>query len=222
VGLRYALRQGDGAYIWLLNNDTVISSGTLTAMVRAAQAHCGITGSVLRFYADPTKVQVYGGGTFSPHTGIIRAATKAPPQRLDFINGASMMLDLAMIATIGGFDERIFMYFEENDYCIRALQAGYTIRLADAAVFHKGGASSGGSDSYWSWDRVYRHKLYVMLKHYGPGFWMVPTSIAWLLLLVMPNVGTGRRKAAREALGHMARLVVTPRSAQLEHLVATD
>jgi GT2 family glycosyltransferase len=41
------------------------------------------------------------------------------------ISGSFMVVDLAKFQEIHGFDERYFMYFEDNDLCRKMEQAGY-------------------------------------------------------------------------------------------------
>lgn len=42
-------------------------------------------------------------------------------------SGCFMVIDREKFIEIGGFDERFFMYFEDNDLCLRFGQAGYRI-----------------------------------------------------------------------------------------------
>lgn len=58
-------------------------------------------------------------------------------QQIKFGSGAFMFLRASMMRQIGGFDERFFMYFEDNDLCMRINQAGGQIfYLPDAPVVH--------------------------------------------------------------------------------------
>ncbi len=51
VGMRYALARGDFAYVWLLNNDTIIESGALSRMVQRMEKkpEAGMCGSLMPF-----------------------------------------------------------------------------------------------------------------------------------------------------------------------------
>jgi glycosyltransferase involved in cell wall biosynthesis len=59
--------------------------------------------------------------------------------RLPFLNGFCLLINRGLIQQIGYFDEETFGdgYGEENDYCLRAQQAGWQIAIADDAfVYH--------------------------------------------------------------------------------------
>jgi GT2 family glycosyltransferase len=60
-----------------------------------------------------------------------------------WLHGCCMLVRVDALRRFGGFDERFFLYYEDDDLCLRALQAGYDCLLApQAQVFHAGGASS--------------------------------------------------------------------------------
>lgn len=64
-------------------------------------------------------------------------------QIVDQVMGAFFLTRRNLFVTISGFDERFFVYFEEVDYSVRSLKAGYkSVYLATAQAFHKGGGTS--------------------------------------------------------------------------------
>jgi GT2 family glycosyltransferase len=60
-----------------------------------------------------------------------------------------MVLRMAALDAIGLFDENIFMYFEDDDLCLRARQAGWAVgHVAGARVAHaRGGSTRASHDS---------------------------------------------------------------------------
>jgi GT2 family glycosyltransferase len=49
-----------------------------------------------------------------------------------------MLIPIAALRQIGGFDPRFFIYWEETDWCVRAQRAGFRMRCVPAAVlYHK-------------------------------------------------------------------------------------
>ena len=62
---------------------------------------------------------------------------------VDQVMGAFFMIRRQLFETLGGFDERFFVYFEEVDLSRRAHDKGWkTVYLADAQAFHRGGGTS--------------------------------------------------------------------------------
>jgi GT2 family glycosyltransferase len=156
VGIRYAMRQPDCAYIWLLNNDTVVDSEALTALVRRlrAQPSAGQCGSRLIDYRDPAVVQTLGGERYNKWLGRIRpigAGRRMPgpvdsawvERRMSYVSGASLCVTRAFVEQTGLLDESYFLYYEELDWTARA-GGRFTLAYADdSVVYHKGGASTG-------------------------------------------------------------------------------
>ena len=158
VGLRYALARGDFAYIWLLNNDTVIAPNALTALVSRMQERpdAGQCGSRLLFYDAPGTVQALGGASYNrffasaKHVGAFSPADQPvdPPRIescLDYVVGASLLVSRSFLRDIGLLSEDYFLYHEEIDWATRA-RGRYGIAYAhESIVYHKEGGSTGSS-----------------------------------------------------------------------------
>lgn len=151
VGLRQALRDHPD-YIWLLNNDTVVDSSALGAMLAIAemQPETGGVGSVLYSMDDREQVQAWGGGWVDFWTGRSHHFHESvPAERLDYLTAASILIRREAIEDIGLFDERtFFMYWEDTDFCFRLRKHGWQLAVAqDAVVYHREGASTGKGSS---------------------------------------------------------------------------
>lgn len=78
-----------------------------------------------------------------------RAAGTVP---VDWVSGAVLLLPLAEVLAAGGFDEGYFMYTEEVDLQRRLRARGIpSVLVADLAVVHTGGGSSGGEARRRRW-----------------------------------------------------------------------
>lgn len=80
--------------------------------------------------------------------------------------GGAALYDRAAFEAVGGFDERIFLYYEDLDLALRLAAAGGRCRLAAAATALHAYSSSlgaGSSEKYarTGWSRAY------MLRRYG-------------------------------------------------------
>lgn len=62
------------------------------------------------------------------------------------LTGAALFCRQAAFDAVGGFDETIFLYHEDDDLVYRMRQAGWTLRIEHGAVVtHLGGKSSGSA-----------------------------------------------------------------------------
>lgn len=60
-----------------------------------------------------------------------------------WLHGCCLLLRTKAFRQIGGFDEQFFLYYEDDDLCLRMLQAGFECLFEPAALArHIGGASS--------------------------------------------------------------------------------
>jgi GT2 family glycosyltransferase len=64
---------------------------------------------------------------------------------VDWLSGACMLARRTALASVGGFDERYFLYWEDADLCRRLRACGYHVKYVPAAAaVHEVGLSSRG------------------------------------------------------------------------------
>lgn len=156
VAIRYAMNRGVD-YIWMLNNDTVVDEMALTKMVELAERdrRIGVVGSKLLFYDRPNVVQEAGGPKVILWAGLAfmknynqEDRNDDHAEKIDFVSGASSLIRFEAIYDVGLLDEEFFMYGEDLEWQIRAKARGWGIMYCpESRVWHKLGASSGGSRS---------------------------------------------------------------------------
>jgi GT2 family glycosyltransferase len=143
-GIRYALKSG-AEYVWLLNNDTVVSPETLRLLVTEAERDgtIGSVGSVLYDMLPPHALQVWGGSKLNLWTGLLRPmrnSLEAPP---DYLTAASVLIRADTLRSVGLFDESFFMYWEDADLGLRQRAQSWRLSVApESRVFHKENAST--------------------------------------------------------------------------------
>jgi GT2 family glycosyltransferase len=180
LGTRLALERS-AAFVWLLNNDTVVPPDTLTKLIAAASdSQTGMVGTVLRYAHNPAKVQAWGGGSIVRSMGFARHFYA--PAALDsnsYLTFASVLLRRELLQGVGLLDEGYFMYFEDADLSFRARAAGWRLAVAaDTAVLHKeGGSVSPNRNSRV--DRIVTASGIRFLRRYGQ-----PQSIAPILFVL--------------------------------------
>jgi GT2 family glycosyltransferase len=154
VGIRHALARGH-AYVFVLNNDTVVEPDVLRQAVGVARGDPAIAAVGVKILAweRPGRVWVaYGEVTY--HQSLVRLVGWDEPddgrfdtQRdVEWVPGTAMLLSRAALETVGGFDEHFFAYHEDVDWCTRARRHGFRVVFApQGRIVHKGNRSSGGS-----------------------------------------------------------------------------
>jgi len=159
VGISFIEQNLEYDYIYLLNNDTEIESGTVSKMVEkfVSNPKVGLCGSKIIYSSKPNIIQTLGGAEFNRVFGramnIGAMSHVSDPvdevqvsNRLDYIHGASMMISKPCLNLIGTMEESYFLYFEEIDWAERAKAAGFQLAFANnSIVYHKEGASIGSS-----------------------------------------------------------------------------
>jgi GT2 family glycosyltransferase len=157
-----ALEQAKGRYLVLLNSDAFLHSGALALAIRHMNdsPKTGLGGARLvgrdgeiqpsaRCFHSIWKDSLVLSGLASrfPKSRIFGAPdrTWADPEvaaDVDWVPGAFLILRREVIAKIGNFDPRFFLYYEETDLCRRAHAAGYAVSYwPDVVVTHIGGES---------------------------------------------------------------------------------
>lgn len=208
VGLRLALLSSDGEYAWLLNNDTVVDPGALSALVQTMRDHpgSGMCGSMLLYYHDPELIQALGGSKYNRwlarvgNIGLgLRVQDRPDVQEVErsmrYVAGASMLVSRPFLEQVGLMNEQYFLYFEEIDWSTRAAGRFVTAYSPESIVYHKEGASIGTSDlknkprSAVSELFAARNRI-LFTRTYYPG--CLPTVIAAMSFSAMHRLMTGQ------------------------------
>jgi GT2 family glycosyltransferase len=163
-GNNQALERSRGAAILLLNPDTLMPPGGIGRMLDCLAAHpeAGIVGPRLlrpdgsmhlacrRSFPTPATAfyRISGASRLfprSPRFGRYNLTFIDPSLAIevDSVCGACMLVKRAVVDRIGALDERFFMYAEDLDWCLRAREAGWTVRYEPGVIVqHHHGAAS--------------------------------------------------------------------------------
>ncbi|OGI15600.1 MAG: hypothetical protein A2Z52_01225 [Candidatus Moranbacteria bacterium RBG_19FT_COMBO_42_6] len=87
-------------------------------------------------------------------------------RKVDWVSGAAMLVKKNLFDQIGGFDENIFMYYEDIDLCKRAREAGKEVfYFPHDRVLHFGGKSVENKEKQKI--DYYKSQDYYFQKHFG-------------------------------------------------------
>ena len=202
-GNNLGIQAATGEYVFILNPDTVIQAGTLQTMIAYLSEHFNVgaitcqmqypqggrqyTGSRVPRYPDLLLGYTFLGVLLSPwrnrrrqamwYEGWQRDTTRA----VEVIPDSCMMLSLDLWRAIGGYDERLKLYFTEDDICKRILAQGREIHfVAETVLLHEEHASTSQVQRLAS--QVYFDDLiYFTRKYYGA------LAAAFLQALMVPT-----------------------------------
>jgi N-acetylglucosaminyl-diphospho-decaprenol L-rhamnosyltransferase len=181
-----AIALSTGRYVLLFNSDAAATPGSLGALVSLAQVQprAAIVGARLlnpdgSFQAGGTpfptlwrELLILSGagrlffGRWYPSAG---SQVELGPHRVDYVEGACLLVRREAIQAVGGMDEGYFMYAEEVDWCMAMKCAGWQVWYQpEARIIHHGGASSRSRRPQREAD-LYRSRVRFFRKWYGAG-----------------------------------------------------
>jgi GT2 family glycosyltransferase len=185
-GNNIGIRDCTGGCILLLNSDTEVKEGALETMTRFLETHeeyggCGAQLLNPDGTIQPACMRFPGLGatlffdtfleTLFPRNPVVqryfmRDFDHAADRDVDQPPGACFMIRRDVLDRIGLLDERLFLFYNDVDFCKRMRNAGYKIRfLTGAKVLHHGGASTRHyRDFGLEW---HRNRVRYYRKHYG-------------------------------------------------------
>lgn len=183
VGFARASNQGmllgRGHYLLLLNSDTQVEEQTLPTMIEFMEEHpeAGAMGPRLilpdgrpqpySFGGDPSLGYLMRRGlNLLLGKGYLHDWGTEEIREVDWVSGASLMLRRRALEETGLLDENFFLYFEDNDLCLRLREKGWGIYFNPTVeVVHLGGESLIKNEPARA--EYYHSLVHFYRKHYG-------------------------------------------------------
>ena len=179
IGLGYGSAANQGLknvtteFALLVNPDSLLNEDAIASLIEAADEfpdaamlgpkHQTVNGQTeLSHDVDLWKRKRYGKRCGEP--------IPKGPICADFLSGAVVLVRISAIRSIGFYDPEIFLYFEDDDICIRLRQAGYSLVLVPkSVVVHLNSGSVRPSRSYY-WEKFWHFawsRIYIEGKYHG-------------------------------------------------------
>lgn len=196
-GCNLGAKNSKGKYVLFLNSDTNVLDKGFLNMVKFMEENSkvGVLGGKLFNYDGSSQsssgkfynifnffIMLFGGEKF----GLLRNS----PNRIsetDWVSGACFMMDKELFNKFGGFDENLFMYVEDMEFCYRIKKKGYKVYFfPEVKVAHK---EQGSSSRKFAVVNIYKGLLYFYSKHKNKlEFFIVKFSL-WLKALIIYLLG---------------------------------
>lgn len=136
-------------FIWILNNDCTVGPEDLGKLVRLAESdpRIGLVSPVIVLppLADGKERYQFSGAwhdwnslvTVRPTDLQTVADMEARQPENMWLTGTALLARCSMLGEIGGLDERLFAYYEDNEISVRAARHGYLNKMAfDVKLVH--------------------------------------------------------------------------------------
>lgn len=156
-----ASKQATGKYLLFINPDTQLVDSSLQEMVRLLEKfpEIGVTGPKI-IEADKNLPQPWTCGKKTSLSSVLfrnsinKPWNKNESTEVDWVSGTALVLSKELFKKITGFDEKFFMYFEDQDLCLRVKDFGKKIIFFPSAkIIHFNGKS-------WKDEKEKKHHFY--------------------------------------------------------------
>lgn len=206
-------------YVLLLNPDADLTPTALLQLVEFLdrEPRVGIAGPAIREpghaaqpafrFPRPSTMLRSALGRLGGASAVLAEPIEPRRYRVDWLCGAVLLVRRSLLQTIQGFDARFFLYFEETDLCLRALQAGFeTWVLGDVVAGHYGGTSTKAVQRpMWEGciaEHYFRSRYYYMRKHFG----LLRATLAELAEVALITLhGTAKTMVGKDNQGRVRR-----------------
>ena len=202
--MNQALRVAQGDYLLSLNPDTLLKEDVFSPQVDYLRDHPEVGISIPKVLnedgsfqrqcrrGEATAIEALGYhlrlGKLFPKSKVLNGYLQSwlPEDEIaevKAVSGSCMFITRACYVTVGDFDEKIFAYQEDSDYCFRAREKSFKVMYVPVSkIVHFGG--QGGSKeqrlkSIWKWHHSY---FYYYNKHLARRNFFL---LNWLFYLVM-------------------------------------
>ena len=191
VGIERALAAGATAVV-VMNDDVVVEAGWLPPLVAELDADesVGAAQPKLVYPGMPRRVNSMGvhlgrdGAGTDVGLGQLDETATAVPHDIELFTGGAVLLRAEFLRTVGVFDDRFFLYYEDVDLGLRGRRAGWRYRCVPAScVVHEGGATVERVGDRAAFLRE-RNRLWILWR-YRPwgdvarGMWLSVRRLRW-------------------------------------------
>lgn len=171
-GNNIALAQVETPYALLVNPDAVVSNTAIEQLLAAASRYPDAAILAPQLVDDGGEIHLsYKRSVFNREKAAGISQLAEGDICADYLSGAVWLLNMAHFKTIGFFDPQIFLFYEDDDLCLRARKAGFScVLVADATVTHLKGGSSGTpnpASEFFKQQHMIWSRLYLQQKYHG-------------------------------------------------------
>ena len=174
-GCNLGAQQANTEFLLFVNPDARFEADTLPRLLDAAAQHPDAAAF------GPVLINEAGQIRYKRNSYLLPRRTKPPRdpgpdnRAVPVLSGAVLLVRRSAFEKVGGFDSRIFLYFEDDDLSLRLKQfAGPLVLVPSARAHHAAGTSSPPSPALSQFKGFHwaRSRIHVGRKHGLPLPWL--------------------------------------------------
>jgi len=157
AGMKFAVERGY-RYVLLLANDIILDSRCLSQAIKCAEQTPAVGMIGFHLLGAFSYVPVEELGKASAQWNILEA------ENTDWVEGAAFVIDPGLFVRLGGYDDLLFMYGDENDLENRIRRAGYLLKRINVPAWHNAGRNVMGEKKLRAAFYSLRNTLIILVK----------------------------------------------------------
>lgn len=197
-GNNLGIRQSEGEFLFLLNNDAILPTGTLERMICDFDEieNLGVLSPKILFFPtnEPGQhevIQFAGSSLVHPLSGRNRNIGYGEPDQgqrdvlrwTAYAHGAAMMLPRKVIERAGLMEEAYFLFYEELDWCARIRKMGFEIMIDGRVKVYHCESLSVGQRSPLKTYYMNRSRILFLRKH-SKGYQFLVFAVFFIVLTI--------------------------------------
>ena len=185
VANNIALAEVKTDFALLLNPDAILRDDCLQILHKTAEENPNAAIVAPLLYSDEKILESYKKSVFVREKNRSKFILPEGAICADFIPAAVWLVSMEKWRKIGGFDPNIFLFYEDDDFCLRARKMGYEIIFTPhATANHKEGKSTPSSAAL----QKFKHKNMLASRLYLEKKYRSRISAIKLALKIFPII----------------------------------
>ncbi|RED48365.1 glycosyltransferase family 2 protein [Seonamhaeicola aphaedonensis] len=192
IGLKKAVNESYD-YALILNPDIRLEEKTILELLKELEKDSELVavGPRICFRNQPELIYSDGGlvnaslGFRSSHLNYKKNVKDKSllKKTIDYINGSCLMVRISSLKNIGMFLDTFFLYYEETEWCLRAKQLGYKIKVNTNVIAYHSTSNKNGLYHFY----MTRNRL-LIAKRFNKYFWRTTKIVLMGLIKESKNV----------------------------------
>ncbi len=207
AGFGAACNQGaaraDTAFVMFLNPDARMLPGALDALLEDAARNPDAVAFNPRLVGPQGRMQFKRRSKLLPRKAWLGRGWPRISCDVPVLSGAALLVRRADFKAVGGFDEQLFLYHEDDDLSLRLAARGRLRFVREAGVVHAEGRSSARTPAMAAFKAYHMARSAVLAKRkHGGRFALLSTLFEGLAkLAALPALLSSRKRA--QAIGFL-------------------